>query len=485
MRRTLKASRFGPFLPITILFGSISASILGGCGNDGDVSPPPAGDYSRDIQPIFTQNCVDGCHSPGVPLIDSRGLDLTSWEGMTRGANSGEVVIAFRPEDSHMISHLTGEVLPQMPLSLDPLPDAQIETIRAWILNGARNDAGEAPYEDIQRKIYVANQGSDEISILSLDDLLVTRILSVGDMPQLENPHNIWLDQPGERWYVTMITAGELWQYNAANDSFIAKVEVGASPANGVTSEDGSTVYVTNWNDSDQENGTVQIVDAATMTVTGTIQVGGKPHGIAISDDGTRLYTTNYYPDNVSVIDLTQDPPVELTRIPVAPDAGPLNPGRYLPNEVVISEDGRFLFIVLFGAAESDLRVLDLAGDSLYTVIPTGGRGFLADLTPDGSELWVADWSSRSVSVIDANTFQPVETLTDSTFSFPHGVAFTDDGRYALVTNENNTGDAPAHHCPDPANCNIGNVTIIDTVTREVVKTIDLEIQSAGIAVKF
>jgi DNA-binding beta-propeller fold protein YncE len=78
-----------------------------------------------------------------------------------------------------------------------------------------------------------------------------------------------------------------------------------------------------------------------------------------------------------------------------------------------------------------------------------------------------------------------VETLTDSTFSFPHGVAFTDDGRYALVTNENNTGDAPAHHCPDPANCNIGNVTIIDTVTREVVKTIDLEIQSAGIAVKF
>ena len=282
-----------------------------------------------------------------------------------------------------------------------------------------------------------------------------------------------------------MITAGELWQYNAANDSFIAKVEVGASPANGVTSADGSTVYVTNWDDNDQENGTVQIVDAATMTVTGTIQVGGKPHGIAISDDGTRLYTTNYYPDNVSVIDLIPDPPVELTRIPVAPDAGPLNPGRYLPNDVVISEDGRFLFVVLFGASENDLRVLDLAGDTLYTVIPTGGRGFLADLTPDGDELWVADWSSRSVTVINTTTMLPEETLTDSSFAFPHGVAFTDDGRYALVTNENNSGDAPpAHHCTGTCDA-IGNLTIIDTTTRKVVKKIDLEVQSAGIAVKY
>ena len=197
MRRTLEASRLGPLLPVMILCGSVSVSVLAGCGNDSTSPPPPSGSYSEEIQPIFTQNCVDACHSPGVPSIDSRDLDLTSWEGMTLGSSSGEVVIAFRPDQSHLISHISGEFIPQMPLSLNPLPDDQIDKLRAWILDGARNDAGEAPYEDLQRKIYVANQGSDEVSVLSLDDLLVTRIVTVGDIPQLENPHNIWLDQPG------------------------------------------------------------------------------------------------------------------------------------------------------------------------------------------------------------------------------------------------------------------------------------------------
>ncbi len=481
MRDAIPAFRCRRFLPVLALF----LIILPACGGDGGTDPLPTGEYSNTIQPIFNRSCIAGCHSVGNSEDESQ-LNLTSWDAVILGSKNGEILIPFRPDQSHMIDHITGVAIPRMPLSRDPLPNSEIAALEQWVLDGARNDAGDVPYADLARKIYVANQGSDEISVLSLDNLLVTRIITVGNSPNLEGPHNIWLDGPGDRWYVTLINKnpGELWQYNAANDSLLRTVAVGSSPANGVTTSDGSTVFVTNWDETDGSIGFVQVVDAATMTVTGTIQVGGQPHGIAISRDDTRLYTTNYYTDDISVIDLTQNPPVEITRIPVAADVNPLTPKQYQPNEVIPSLDGRFLFVVLFQRDRSDLRVIDLAGDSLYTIIPTGGPGFLADLTPDGSEIYVADWGSRSVTVINATTFQREATIMDPYFAFPHGVAFTPDGRYALITNENQNGAAPAHH-PTEGGGARGNITIIDTQTRLVVKAIDLEPVSAGIAVKF
>jgi len=479
MRGAFPAFRLSRFLPVVAVF----SLILPGCGDDGGTDPLPTGDYSNTIQPIFNRSCIAGCHSDA---IEERSLNMTTWEKLILGSVGGEILIPFRPDQSHMIDHIKGIAIPRMPLSRDPLPNSEIETLEQWVLDGARNDAGEVPYANLARKIYVANQGSDEISVLSLDNLLVTRIITVGTSPNLEGPHNIWLDGLGDRWYVTLINKnpGELWQYDAANDSLIGTVAVGSSPANGVTTSDGATVFVTNWDETDGSVGFVQVVDAATMTVTGTIQVGGQPHGIAISEDDTRLFTTNYYTDDISVIDLTQNPPVEITRIPVAADVNPLTPKQYQPNEVIPSRDGRFLFVVLFQRDRSDLRVIDLAGDSLFTVIPTGGPGFLADLTPDGTELYVADWGSRSVTVINTATLQREQTLTSDFFAFPHGVAFTPDGRFALVTNENQDGAAPAHH-PTEGGSARGNLAIIDTATRQVVKAIDLEPVSAGIAVKF
>lgn len=382
------------------------------------------------------------------------------------------------------MDHITGFATPQMPLSRDPLPQAQIDILRDWINDGARNDEGKIPYSDSRRKIYVANQGSDEVSVIELDALVTMRIITVGSTTNLEGPHNIWLDTPGERWYVTLINAnpGELWQYDAATDEFLGKVAVGDSPANGVTTADGSTVYVTNWDQGTDRLGTVQIVDAATMTVTGSIRVGGRPHGIAISPDDTRLYTTNYYTDDISIVDLTLAEPAEIARIPIAADVSPSTPLKYQPNEAIVSPDGRHLFVPLFQADKDELRVIDLTGDSLLTVIPTGGPGFLADLTPDASELYVADWGSNTVSVINATTLALEATLADSNFSKPHGIAFSPDGRYAFVTNENRDGTAPQHH-PTQGGGQNGNLAIIDTALRKVVKVIELEPVSAGIAV--
>jgi hypothetical protein len=101
---------------------------------------------SRDVQPIFTMNCI-GCHGGATPRA---GMSLES--GMAYGSLVRHVSSCtdgrFRvnpgsPDTSFIIHKLTGTMLctgGRMPLGGPYLSVAQIDTVRRWICLGARND---------------------------------------------------------------------------------------------------------------------------------------------------------------------------------------------------------------------------------------------------------------------------------------------------------------------------------------------------------
>ena len=68
--------------------------------------------FSRDIQPILQKNC-QGCHQPASKMS---GLDLTTFEGFSKGGKRGPAFVAERPEESVVIRYLTAALQPQMPL---------------------------------------------------------------------------------------------------------------------------------------------------------------------------------------------------------------------------------------------------------------------------------------------------------------------------------------------------------------------------------
>ena len=53
---------------------------------------------------------------------------------------------------------------------------------------------------------------------------------------------------------------------------------------------------------SNQFDGTVSVIDAATNTVTATVGVGLNPYGLAATPNGTRIYVANFGSNSVSVI---------------------------------------------------------------------------------------------------------------------------------------------------------------------------------------
>lgn len=101
------------------------------------VSQLPASDvsFAADIVPIFEQHCYT-CHGPnripGVPTSYS----LVSYDTTLRGGFI-PAVIPGKPEESSLY---LGVSTYDMPRDGNRLSDAEIELIRLWILQGARNN---------------------------------------------------------------------------------------------------------------------------------------------------------------------------------------------------------------------------------------------------------------------------------------------------------------------------------------------------------
>lgn len=90
--------------------------------------------------PILQLRCAS-CHSPDNREAD---LDLTSYDGIRRGGETGGTVVAGRPEVSEMIRRIT--LAPDheayMPAEgKTPLTDRQVRILEWWIASGAETGA--------------------------------------------------------------------------------------------------------------------------------------------------------------------------------------------------------------------------------------------------------------------------------------------------------------------------------------------------------
>lgn len=139
----------------------LSAALATGCGggsgsggSDGEPpddpppgSPPFGANFSEIQAEVFTPTCaVSGCHTGGAAPQGLR-LDEANSYGLLVDVASTEAPAILRvapgdPDNSYLIQKLEGtaSVGEQMPLGGTPLPQASIDVIRQWIVDGATDD---------------------------------------------------------------------------------------------------------------------------------------------------------------------------------------------------------------------------------------------------------------------------------------------------------------------------------------------------------
>src|SRR5262245_14385289 len=95
--------------------------------------------YYRDVRPVFQQHC-QGCHQPARP---QGGYVMTGHADLLKkGDQDRPGVLPGRPEQSFLVEQIQGAPgkTPAMPKGKDPLPPREVELVRRWIVEGAKDD---------------------------------------------------------------------------------------------------------------------------------------------------------------------------------------------------------------------------------------------------------------------------------------------------------------------------------------------------------
>lgn len=142
---------------------------------------------------------------------------------------------------------------------------------------------------------YIANYGSNNVSVVSTLSNTVVATIPVG-----QKPFGVSVSPDESTVYITNEGDNTVSVINTTTNMVTGTIQVGAAPHGVVASPDGKFIYVANSADNN-----ITVCDVATGQTTATIPVGKEPYGVAVSPDGGKLYASNYRDGTASAIDLS------------------------------------------------------------------------------------------------------------------------------------------------------------------------------------
>lgn len=281
----------------------------------------------------------------------------------------------------------------------------------------------------------------------------VVAVIGVG-----ANAQNVAIDEVAGIAYVTRLGApapavatdqpdparnGSVTVIDTASRQVVRTIPVGVDPVGVAVDATGGLAWVANSGDN-----SVSVVSAASRTAVGRVEVGQKPRYLATDPATGLVYVANTDEDSLSVIDGRSRFVVDMMGVPARPLGVAYNPAD------------RQVYITQSEGGQVD--VIDPT--SPQSTFKVGERPFGVGIDTGLGSVYVSNWGSNTVTVVEAKTHRWWDTITVG--NRPFGVAVDADARAIYVTNwESNS------------------VSVIDANTRAVVNTIAVGARPQGVAV--
>ena len=105
-------------------------------------SGEPAVSFSQDVKPILDANCIQ-CHQAGGEGEVASGFNMETYDSLMKGTRFGPMIIAGDVEGSNILVLMEGRADPSISMphgQQETISKQDIQTIRLWIEQGARNN---------------------------------------------------------------------------------------------------------------------------------------------------------------------------------------------------------------------------------------------------------------------------------------------------------------------------------------------------------
>lgn len=123
------------------------------------------------------------------------------------------------------------------------------------------------------------------------------------------------------------------------------------------------------------------------------------------------------------------------------------------PHGVAVTPDGKKLYVANYNS--NNISVIETANNSHIATVPAGRSPYGIAVTPDGTKVYVTNYNSSNVSVINTATNSVIASVNAG--EYPEGIEVTPDGTKVFVVNSGSN-----------------NVSVIDTATNNVIATVNV-----------
>ncbi len=349
---------------------------------------------------------------------------------------------------------------------------------------------------------YIANGGSNTVTVLDVVNLRQDRVIRVGS-----NPTGVAVNAKRNEVYVVNTGSNSVSVIDAEKNAAVATIAVHQRPYFVSVSADGARAYVAN---SGSNN--VSVIDLTLRREVAAIGVGEGPGVAAISPDGNSLVVSNRVGNSVSIIDAKTEKVRSVwngcpgaTDIAILPDSS---------KAFVACSGGHQVMAIALATPHSVSSRARLSTqqaipkDELLAMLDVGKTPIRLILKPDGGEIFAVNYDGASISEIDTSTNEvggaymvgthPVNGLASADNSTLYvsdfdadslGVFSIDDGE--LLPVQPRTGDGPdamafskAGHLLFVLDARSGDVAVIRTASNSLLTMFPAGIKPNDIAVK-
>jgi large repetitive protein len=212
-----------------------------------------------------------------------------------------------------------------------------------------------------------------------------------------------------------------------SSDRVLADIPLDVPAFSAIAAPDSQTAYL------GTNDGRVLEFDVASSTVTGSIDLGvpnSRANHLALNSAGTVLYASSFTTGTISEIDLGSRTVARLLIVGGEPQG------------LAVSPDGTELFVA-DESGTGQINVYSLVGDTLETSLPSGatsglGGAFGLAMSPDGATVYVGVLTTEGpglIQVVDTHTRTILRTI-NSCGAMPRRIAFGFSGGMAVITDE-------------------------------------------------